>query len=97
MITRIVKLHIQPEKKDQFVEVFNNNKERILNFEGCIHLELLFDTNSDEIVFTYSIWLNEDAIERYRQSELFNGIWSTVKPMFCDKPEAWSTVSKFKA
>jgi quinol monooxygenase YgiN len=97
MITRIVKLHIQTEKKDQFVEAFNNNKERIRNFEGCIHLELLFDTNSDEIVFTYSIWLNEDAIERYRQSELFNGIWSTVKPMFCGKPEAWSTISKFKA
>lgn len=97
MIIRIVKLHVSEDKLNDFLEVFNKNKELIRTFEGCQHLELLFDVNQKNIVFTYSIWKDEQAIENYRTSELFNKIWNTVKPMFCGKPEAWSTVSKFKA
>jgi len=96
MIVRLVKLHISPNKLDDFLTVFHQNKELIRNFEGCKHLELLFDVNQKDIVFTYSIWENENAIENYRTSELFNSIWNTVKPMFCGKPEAWSTMSRFK-
>lgn len=97
MITRIVKLHITPNKLDEFLACFNKNKESIRQFVGCQHLELLFDVNNPEIVFTYSIWQSEEAIENYRNSTLFSAIWSTVKPLFCGKPEAWSTLSKFKA
>jgi quinol monooxygenase YgiN len=97
MITRIVKLHITPNKLNDFLACFNDNKDRIRQFAGCQHLELLFDVNNPDVVFTYSIWQNEEAIENYRSSTLFTSIWSTVKPMFCGKPEAWSTVSRFKA
>jgi heme oxygenase (mycobilin-producing) len=97
MIIRIVKLHISTDKTQDFLDVFEQNKTQIRGFEGCMHLELLFDINHPDTVFTYSIWQNEEAIENYRNSELFNGIWNTVKPMFCGKPEAWSTLSKFKA
>ena len=40
--------------------------------------------------FTYSYWVNEDALNNYKYSELFQGIWAVTKPMFNAKPEAWS-------
>jgi autoinducer 2-degrading protein len=90
MITRIVKLTIDPEKVADFERLFVSNKDLISNFEGCVHLEILHDVVQSNIYFTYSKWHNVEAIENYRQSELFNGIWSKVKPLFIAKPEAWS-------
>jgi len=29
-------------------------------------------------------------LEAYRQSELFKNVWSKTKPLFNDKPQAWS-------
>lgn len=94
MITRLVKLSIQEERLKDFITVFDKNKHKIVGFEGCMSLELLKDVHLNT-VFTYSKWKNEDAIESYRHSELFRTVWSTVKPMFSDKPEAWSTTSLF--
>ena len=96
MITRIVKLTILPEKMDDFIGAFNKHKYDIKSFDGCNHLELLADVSENGVVFTYSKWDAEDDLENYRHSELFKSIWSYVKPMFCDKPEAWSTISKFE-
>ena len=96
MITRIVKLTIDPSRMDDFIDSFNKHKHDIKSFEGCIHLELLADVSANGIVFTYSKWEAECNLENYRHSELFKGIWSYAKPMFIAKPEAWSTISKFE-
>jgi quinol monooxygenase YgiN len=92
MITRLVKLTIEPNKVEEFQRLFVANKEQIAAFEGCLHLEILNDVNHPNVYFTYSKWQNVDAIENYRQSDLFNGIWSQVKPLFIAKPEAWSLI-----
>ena len=87
---RIVKLTFQPSKIETFKQLFETNKIRIRNFEGCRHLELLRDKNRPEIFFTYSYWNDEDALNNYRHSEVFKEIWTETKTMFSDKPEAWS-------
>jgi (4S)-4-hydroxy-5-phosphonooxypentane-2,3-dione isomerase len=73
-----------------FERLFVANKDKIAAFEGCLHLEILRDIDTPNIYFTYSKWQSKDDIEAYRQSKLFNGIWSNVKPLFSGKPEAWS-------
>lgn len=93
MITRIVKLSIADEYIVQFRTTFRENHERISNFPGCEEVRLVFDVNQPNIHFTISLWQTTNAIENYRQSALFRGIWATVKPWFNAKPEAWSTVS----
>ena len=90
MIKRIVKLTFKEEKVDLFLENFNLNKKKIRNFEGCHHLELWNDTHQTNVFFTYSYWENEDALNAYRHSELFKGVWSKTKILFSDKPQAWS-------
>jgi len=94
MIIRIVKMTFIPEKVNDFLEVFNASKQLIRNFEGCSHLELLNDINSGNIFFTYSYWVSEEALNKYRNSELFAGVWSRTKILFAAKTEAWSVQQK---
>jgi hypothetical protein len=44
---------------------------------------------------TYSAWENEEALENYRVSPLFQSIWPTIKPWFSARPEAWSLMEYF--
>lgn len=90
MIIRIVKMHFQPDKVNDFVDVFNDNKSRIAGFEGCMHVELLKDINSDNTFFTYSHWTSPNALEVYRHSNTFRDIWGKTKVLFNRAPEAWS-------
>ena len=89
-LIRIVKLTFTPDRLDDFLKAFEERKEMIAAFEGCSSVDLLRDINNPNIFFTYSKWNNEQSLENYRNSELFNTVWSTVKKWFAGKPEAWS-------
>lgn len=90
MITRLVKLTIDPLKVDEFLNNFDQVKNQIRLFDGCMHLELLSDTEAPGVLFTYSIWDSQSSFENYRDSELFRSTWRIVKPLFTEKAEAWS-------
>lgn len=90
MLVRIVKMGFYKQNIEIFLENFNTNKSKIRAFEGCSFLELYRDKNDPNIFFTYSYWESENTLENYRKSELFNTVWSKVKPLFSIKPEAWS-------
>ncbi len=94
MIIRIVKMTFIPERVNEFLEIFNSSKHLIRNFEGCSHLELLNEINVSNVFFTYSYWDSEDALNTYRDSELFKGVWSKTKVLFATKTEAWSVEQK---
>ena len=78
------------EKIQDFLSTFNAHKEKIKNFNGCTHLELLQDKNNHHVFFTYSHWNNEQDLENYKNSDLFKNVWSKTKILFNDKPAAWS-------
>jgi quinol monooxygenase YgiN len=90
MIKRIVKMTFQPEKLNEFFSLFEEVKNDIAEFEGCHHLELWQDKQHSNVLFTYSIWDNEQALNKYRFSSLFKSTWSDTKILFSAKPEAWS-------
>lgn len=90
MIIRIVKMSFEPAEIDNFMQLFEENKQKIGSFEGCSFLELYRDIKAENIFFTYSHWETEDALNNYRHSELFTGVWSRTKILFNEKPEAWS-------
>lgn len=78
------------DKVEDFLANFHEVKEKIRNFEGNNFLELYQDKNQTNVFFTYSIWDEEQALENYRQSDLFREVWRYTKSLFNDKPEAWS-------
>ncbi|MEM5564985.1 antibiotic biosynthesis monooxygenase family protein [Psychroserpens sp. AS72] len=90
MLIRIVKLSLEPSRIKEFLSNFESQKKNIRAFEGCEFLELYRDKHNTDIFFTYSYWQSEADLENYRHSNLFKGIWAKTKPMFNDKPEAWS-------
>ena len=90
MLVRIVKLSFHEKNIPAFLENFEIIKEKIRNAEGNRFLELYQDRNNACIFFTYSYWETEQDLENYRNSELFDSVWSFTKKLFNNKPEAWS-------
>lgn len=93
MITRFVKMSFMPQHVDQFKEIFYKSQKMILDFEGCMKVDLMKDVNNEGVFFTISFWRSEDDLTMYRQSYLFKSTWSKVKPLFSEKAEAWSLIS----
>jgi len=94
MIKRIVKLHFKEVEIDNFIQTFEANKDKILSFKGCEHLELWQDAKDSQTFFTYSLWNSEDDLNAYRQSQFFENIWALTKARFADKPAAWTVIEK---
>ncbi len=79
-----------PERVDDFLAIFQESAPRIRAFPGCVHLELWRELPDSNILFTYSHWEGPEALEAYRQSDLFRTTWAKTKVLFAGKPEAWS-------
>jgi quinol monooxygenase YgiN len=87
---RIVRLPVESNKLEEFLKHFNFSKDKIRSFEGCSHLNLLCDAKEKNILYTYSVWDSEQHLEKYLHSALFKTTWAQVRPLFFEKPEAWS-------
>lgn len=90
MFIRIVKMSFHQENISAFLNNFDIMKEKIRNSQGNRFLELYQDKNNPNVFFTYSFWETEQDLENYRQSALFDEVWTFTKKLFNDKPEAWS-------
>lgn len=91
MLIRIVRMTFQKERIADFLENFEQNKEKIRAYPGCHHLELWRDENQENIFLTYSHWESEEALNQYRDSELFKSVWAFTKQLFAEKPQAFSS------
>ncbi len=90
MLIRIVRMHFRPEETKNFLEMFAATKEKVRHFPGCHYLELLQDYDDPNTFSTYSKWDDAEALDNYRNSELFQGVWAKTKAMFAAKPIAFS-------
>jgi quinol monooxygenase YgiN len=90
MLIRIVKLTFQPDKVEEFKELFKEERKTIAAFDGCSKVELWGDTGSENVFFTYSEWRDKSALENYRNSDFFKTTWKRAKTFFADKAVAWS-------
>lgn len=90
MLIRIVRMTFRPEAVAEFESIFNGSKARIRAMPGCRHLELLRDLDQPAVYCTYSHWDGPEALEAYRQSELFKRTWAKTKVLFAEKAVAFS-------
>lgn len=86
-------MEFDPDKLKDFHQVFEQAKNKIAAFEGCHHLELCRDASQANVLYTFSHWTDQEALERYRHSELFKTTWSQTKVLFAGKPQAFSLLS----
>lgn len=85
-------MDFKPEKTGEFITFFNTIKGKIANFPGCNHVELCKDAGFDHVLYTFSEWDDEAALEAYRKSALFEDAWTKTKAMFGGKPQAYSLI-----
>ncbi len=90
MLIRIVRMHFTEAGVDEFLEIFNQNKEAIRNFPGCSHLQLLKDSDDPNCYTTLSHWDRPESLENYRKSALFGSVWGRVKTLFSERTQAFS-------
>ena len=90
MVKRIVKLTFRAELVPDFLSIFEESKDKIRALDGNLHLELLRDIAQPNVLFTLSVWENEQALENYRASELFKTTWARTKALFAEKAAAWT-------
>jgi len=90
MLLRIVKMTFKEDCIETFKQFFEVRKANIRAFAGCNHLELWQDRLHPNIFFTYSYWIDAEALDNYRHSPFFSETWLHTKQMFAAKPEAWS-------
>ena len=90
MIVRWVHMHFKPEEVERFIGVFDQSKEAIRQFPGCLSLRLLRDPVDSCSIQILSTWQNAEDLERYRHSRLFEDTWAKTKVLFDEKPKAFS-------
>lgn len=74
-----------------FLDIFEDVKLQIRSQKGCMGLELLrSEKDGKPCLWTISTWASETDLESYRNSDLFQKTWSTVKPLFSEKTQAWT-------
>ncbi len=93
MITRFVKLTFKEREIPTFIQIWEESRIKISSFEGCRFVEMFQSKSPENVCFTYSIWESEDALNKYRHSDLFQKTWARTKALFDGKPEAWTTDS----
>jgi quinol monooxygenase YgiN len=89
MLVRLVKMTFQMDKAEAFKAFFEERKDKIRHFEGCLHLELWQDAIHTNIFFTCSHWNDGAALAHYRNSAFFTKTWQQTRQMFAAKAEAW--------
>ncbi len=89
-VVRLVRMTFTPDGIGTFHTIFERNREAIRGFDGCEHLELLVDVDNPLVCTTLSHWRDTDSLEHYRQSDLFAGVWPAVKPLFAERPQAYT-------
>ena len=90
MLIRVVRMTFQADKLAEFLLIFAQSHEKIRVFPGCQHLDLPRDPDNPTVRMTYSLWESPEALEAYRQSDLFRTTWAATKVLFAEKALAFS-------
>jgi hypothetical protein len=83
-------MQFHEEHLDAFMSLFYEVRDAIEKMEGCYSVELLKDIKDPTVMFTYSIWEEEENLNAYRKSDLFSKTWPKTKALFRAPAEAWS-------
>lgn len=94
MLLRIVRLELQKEKVQDFVQLFKENKEKIASSAGCHHLEMCTDAKYPHVIYTFSKWDSEDSLNNYRKSDFFSILWPQITALFSGKPQVFSLIQQ---
>lgn len=95
MIHRVVRMTLQHEHVDAFMELFRRVHGTIEAQPGCLSVTLWVDTRWPDIVTTYSQWVSEDALNDYRHTPFFKETWAQTRVLFAAPADATSYTTAY--
>ena len=84
----------RPDRRDDFLALFAETRERIAAAPGCRSLDLWQDPRYANVLTTVSLWDDARALDAYRRSDLFRETWARTTPLFAAAPVALSHVQE---
>jgi quinol monooxygenase YgiN len=94
MLLRIVRMEFNPDKLEDFKQLFSEVKSTIEKFPGCHQVELCTDPTQSNVFYTFSQWDSEVSLNAYRRSAFFDQTWQKTKALFNGKPQAFSLLTE---
>lgn len=91
-LQRIVRLTFQEDRTEDFIMIFEESRDKIRAFPGCISLALMKDLHQPGVYYTVSRWASPQDLEQYRNSDLFRETWAKTKALFAAPPSAHSLI-----
>lgn len=79
-----------PEKRSEFLMLFERHKADIASQPGCRDLKLVQDEAQPACISTVSMWDAQEDLDAYRKSALFAEVWPATKALFAAPPTAHS-------
>ncbi len=90
MITRIVKVKIKADDYDNFKNYIGSFVQKVRNFKNNHHADCFADLDDKNYFHVYTIWLTEDALSAFRESELNKEFKNNIQK-WSEKPySAWT-------
>jgi quinol monooxygenase YgiN len=90
MLARLVRMHFQSDKVDEFLALYAAAYPVISTQPGCYGVQLVRQQDDPNAFATWSLWQDAAALEAYRTSAFFLGFWPQVKVLFRQQAEAIS-------
>lgn len=91
-LIRVVRMEFSDHGLNPFLQLFEETHHKISSFPGCRGVDLKKDPQNSQIRYTLSHWDSQEALDVYRNSDLFKRTWAKTKTYFAAKPQAWSLV-----
>ena len=96
VLNRIVRMEFHPHHVNDFENLFEQVKNKIRHFPGCLSLDVWTEAGAPHVYFTFSRWISPADLEAYRHSDLFRETWAQTKRWFSAKPQAFSAFDRYK-
>ena len=83
-------MEFKEKELESFLKMFEQKRDAIRAFPGCMKVCLFQQCDRENVCFTYSHWTSAEALEKYRNSDFFKETWAETKAKFSAPAEAWS-------
>jgi quinol monooxygenase YgiN len=88
MIVIRVQMNVQPEMREQFLELLGQEALNVRGLEGCVCFEVFRHLHEENTLLLYEEWQTQDAFDVYRTSDAFKENGQKLFPMMSGQPDS---------
>lgn len=88
MIIIRVAMNVQPENKEKFLGLLEQEARGVRRLEGCLKFNIFEDVSSENALLLYEEWQTLESFNAYRTSAAFKETGQQLFPLMEGKPDS---------